>query len=626
MLFTSQRATFTDPLRAALHRAGRRAASRSRCRSRTRRAPPTRPTASASPTTRSPRAFLQWKHYRGGTASQIWLYNAKGHAVEKIPQPATRANDTDPMWIGDTVYFRSDRNGEFNLFAYDTKIEAGPAAHAARRLPGPQRLGRRRPDRLRAGRLPAPARSATADSAEADDRRRRRTCARRGRASSRAREWIRDAALSPTGARAAFEFRGEIVTVPGEKGDVRNLTNSAGVHDRFPAWSPDGQSIAWFSDAARRVPALHRQPGRQGRAARDQGRRRRLLQRRRSGRRTRRRSPTSTTRRASTGSTWRAASRRRSRRSRSTARSSIISYAWSPDSKWLAYAHGQPRRTSRPSTLYSLEQDKSFQVTDGLSDVSEPVFDASGKYLYFLASTDAGRCKDWFAQSNADMRATSAHLPRRAAERRAVAARAGERRREAGARREEGRGEAGRRRSRSAGGADAGGQAGRPRRISRSASTSTACEYRILDLPIAAGDLSNLQAGTAGQVYYLKTVDGKSALQPLRPRRRARTRRCCPTSPTTSSRPTARSCSIASGNELVDRADDEEDRAGAKDGSPSTPSRCASIRAPSGSRSSTRRGGSTATTSTTRTCTASTGRRCARSTRRSCRTSRRART
>src|SRR5262249_37858773 len=64
-------------------------------------------------------AFLQWKHYRGGTVSTISLYRTSDHAVEKVPQPAGRANDVDPMWIGDTVYFRSDRNGEFNLYAFD---------------------------------------------------------------------------------------------------------------------------------------------------------------------------------------------------------------------------------------------------------------------------------------------------------------------------------------------------------------------------------------------------------------------------------------------------------------------------------------------------------------------------
>ena len=67
--------------------------------------------------------YLQWKSYRGGTTSSLWLYNVSGHATETIPQPAGRSNDTDPMWIGDTVYFRSDRAGEFNLFAFNTKTK-----------------------------------------------------------------------------------------------------------------------------------------------------------------------------------------------------------------------------------------------------------------------------------------------------------------------------------------------------------------------------------------------------------------------------------------------------------------------------------------------------------------------
>lgn len=66
-------------------------------------------------------AFLEWKHYRGGEASRIYLYRTSDHGIDKIPQPATRANDVDPMWIGDTVYFRSDRDGEFNLYAFDTR-------------------------------------------------------------------------------------------------------------------------------------------------------------------------------------------------------------------------------------------------------------------------------------------------------------------------------------------------------------------------------------------------------------------------------------------------------------------------------------------------------------------------
>lgn len=65
-------------------------------------------------------AFEQWKRYRGGTHSQLWLFNLADRGTEKIPQPASRANDVDPIWVGDTIYFRSDRNGEFNLYAFDT--------------------------------------------------------------------------------------------------------------------------------------------------------------------------------------------------------------------------------------------------------------------------------------------------------------------------------------------------------------------------------------------------------------------------------------------------------------------------------------------------------------------------
>src|SRR5262249_56005921 len=65
-------------------------------------------------------ATQQWKHYRGGSHSRILVYRTKDHAVEQIPQPKERCNDLDPQWIAKTIYFRSDRNGEYNLFGYDT--------------------------------------------------------------------------------------------------------------------------------------------------------------------------------------------------------------------------------------------------------------------------------------------------------------------------------------------------------------------------------------------------------------------------------------------------------------------------------------------------------------------------
>src|SRR4029079_8266390 len=82
----------------------------------------------------------------------------------------------------------------------------------------------------------------------------------------RGSKWIRSATLSPSGARAAFDFRGDIVTVPAEKGDVRNLTLTAGVHEHSPVWSPDGTRIAYFSDARGEYRLRAAAPGGEGSA------------------------------------------------------------------------------------------------------------------------------------------------------------------------------------------------------------------------------------------------------------------------------------------------------------------------------------------------------------------------
>ncbi|HEY7862319.1 MAG TPA: peptidase S41, partial [Thermoanaerobaculia bacterium] len=68
--------------------------------------------------------FLQWKRYRGGAVSRILLFQNASYAVEQIPQPNGGCNDADPMWVGGTVFFRSDRDGEFNLYSYDVQSKA----------------------------------------------------------------------------------------------------------------------------------------------------------------------------------------------------------------------------------------------------------------------------------------------------------------------------------------------------------------------------------------------------------------------------------------------------------------------------------------------------------------------
>jgi len=345
-------------------------------------------------------AFNQWKNYRGGTATRIWIIDMSDHSVVRIPQPEGRSNDTDPMWIGDRVYFRSDRNGEFNLFSFDpasgqveqlTDHEDFPIvnASAGAGLIAYEQAGYLHLfDPRTAQGSPVPVTVVT-DVIDV-----------RPRYASGAR-FIRSAVVSPSGARAAFEFRGEIVTVPKEKGDYRNLTGSTGVHERSPAWSPDGQSIAYFSDESGAY-ALHIAP-------QDGKGEVRKIELDGAG--------------FYVDPVWSPDGEKISYTDNSrslfwldveSGQTTKItqdelyspfggpSHSWSPDSRWIAYTRNNATNI-HTAYVYLLEEDESYPITDGMSEALEPVFDASGKYLYLVASTDAGPVIQWFAQSNQDM-------------------------------------------------------------------------------------------------------------------------------------------------------------------------------------------------------------------------------
>ncbi len=348
--------------------------------------------------------FNQWKHYRGGTHSRILLQDLQTLAFVQVPQPNGRCNDTDPCFMGDALYFRSDRDGEFNLYRYDraAKTVVRLTQHTDFPVLNLSACGGRVLYE-QAGYLhllnPVTAGTSILNlsvPAELPELRARY---------AKGVKYLRESSLSPSGSRVAVSFRGEILTLPREKGDDRNLTHSPGANDRSPAWSPDGRTVAYFSDEGgeyalflvaqdgkgnpRRIPIqgsgfyedLSWAPDGKKLCYTDNARTVWILD---------------------------LATKQCTKVGADTmyGPSKVLHTAWSPDSVWLAYTQNSATYLNR-IWLYSLATKSSIPVTDGLSDARNPAFDAGGKFLLFLSSTDAGPSDDWFSLANVDMRVTS---------------------------------------------------------------------------------------------------------------------------------------------------------------------------------------------------------------------------
>jgi tricorn protease len=332
------------------------------------------------------RAFAAWKRYRGGRATPIWIADLADSKTVKVPR--TDSNDFAPMWVGDTVYFLSDREGPVTLFAYDTRSarvsrvldNRGLDLKEATAGPGGivyEQFGeifvfdtaRKRAEKVNI--------RVMADLSEVRPR------------FVKAEKFIQSVGLSPTGARAVFGARGDIVTAPLEKGDPRNITRTPGVAERDPAWSPDGKTLAYFSDASGEY-ELHLvdQFGREKPRAIALGDAPSFYY----------------------GLLWSPDSKRlayydkrlnlwvmdvasgvSTKVDTATYQESFRYFdpSWSPDSKYLAYAKQLPNRLCQ-IWAFHVESGEKNAITDGLSDARYPVFDRGGKYLYLVASTNVG--------------------------------------------------------------------------------------------------------------------------------------------------------------------------------------------------------------------------------------------
>ena len=340
----------------------------------------------------------EWRNYRGGQAMPVWIFDMATKELIRTPQP-TKERHLDPVWYNNKVFYLSERDYASNIWSFDPKTkeekqhttqaqfdiksldackdgivyECGgylyylnPKTNEEKQLAinveGDMNFARERWESVSAGNLS-------------------------------------NANISPNGKRAVFEYRGEIFTVPKEKGTWRNITNTSGIADRYPVWSPDGDKIAWFNDESKKYKlVVADQFG--------QDKKTYALE-----------NPTFYFR-----PEWSPDGKRITYtdtdyniwvielESGTVTKVGTDIFAhpnremqpvWSPDSKWIAYAR-QLNSSFKAIFVYNVESGQTFQLTDGMADVLTPAWDASGKYMYILASTNYGLATGWLDMSSYD--------------------------------------------------------------------------------------------------------------------------------------------------------------------------------------------------------------------------------
>lgn len=329
-----------------------------------------------------------WKHYRGGQAAQIWIADLATSHVTKVPRETS--NDLWPMWSDNTIYFVSDRAGPKALFSYDlgtNKVQElardpnGFDITSAQIGPGGivfDRLGQISIYDF-ATKQVKPVAIAIADELPQT----------RARFMPVAADQILRATISPTGKRVLVEAHGEVLSLPTEKGTARNLTNTPGIADRSPAWSPDGKWIAWLSDRSGEYALYFMSPDGLGDLH--------TVQLHGAG--------------FYYAPRWSPDSKKLVIPDKNNALWLVDvdhpapvqidqwrleepltvanAPSWSPDSQWVVYAKSMPNLL-HAVFAYSLADKKLHQLTDARSDARSPRFDRSGKYLWFVATTNLG--------------------------------------------------------------------------------------------------------------------------------------------------------------------------------------------------------------------------------------------
>lgn len=346
---------------------------------------------------------IEWRNYRGGQAKPIWLLNMENLDLRKLPWEGSR--DTDPVFLGGKVYFLSDRDFTVNVYEYN------PDSRRLRQITEHTEYDAKNLE-AGAGMLVYEHAGSIRRLDPSSGRGERLRVTVRGDFPWIRPQWvdvsgqITNASLSPSGKRAVVEARGEIFTIPTEHGDWRNLSGSSDSAERYPAWSPNGDKIAWFSDAGGEYQLMiGEQDGLAEPRAIDIP------------------DPTFfySPQWSPEGDEILFTDESRTLwlydlEEDDLDRVDADTYAfpqrtldpvWSPDGDWIAYAKRLDSKM-RAIMLYNTETEEIHQLTDGMADAGSPAFDRGGDYLYFTASTNAALTTGWLDMSSYDKTVTSA--------------------------------------------------------------------------------------------------------------------------------------------------------------------------------------------------------------------------
>ncbi|MEG8947307.1 S41 family peptidase [Rosettibacter firmus] len=323
------------------------------------------------------REFRTWKRYRGGQADDIWIYNFKTKKTINITN--NPAQDIIPMWKDNFIYFISDRDGRFNLYSYNinTKETKKLTDFTDYDIKFPS-LGDNAIVFENGGYIykfdfkTQKAEKVTIYLNEDFD-------IGRGGLIDVSKN-VTNYEISPDGKRALFGTRGEIFTVPAKNGSTRNLTNTSGIHERNSKWSPDGKWIAFISDKTGEDEIYIIPQDGKGEPVQ-------LTFNSNNYKYEVKWSPDSKK------ILWNDRLQRLFYVDIETKKVTLVdksdaweitSFAWSPDSRWIAYAKPEDRSFTK-IYIYSLDENKSYEITDSWYDSYGPEFSDDGKYLYFIS-------------------------------------------------------------------------------------------------------------------------------------------------------------------------------------------------------------------------------------------------